>query len=308
MAATGGASGNAVVFSTVGPCTVAGQVVSFNGAGTCTIYADQAGDAVYPAAPRVSQSTAVVQAGQVIAFTTTPPSPAVAGRTYTVAATGGASGNPVVFTTAGACTVAGQVVSFNGAGTCTIYADQAGNAHYAAAARQQQAFAIVALLKTFTGTTLPASGAGGPASASIGNDGGALCQFDPAATAFEAATPPPGRVAPQGAFRFRLIGCDAGATVRVTTTWPQPVADFVKRTGSGQFIVPASVGLGSTTVGFDVTDNQPGDDDAAPGVIADPVMPLAAALQAIPALSPWALLLLGVMAGALGMVAQRRRA
>ena len=243
-----------------------------------------------------------------IAFTTTPPSPAVAGRTYTVAATGGASGNPVVFTTAGACTVAGQVVSFNGAGTCTIYADQAGNAHYAAAARQQQAFAIVALLKTFTGTTLPASGAGGPASASIGNDGGALCQFDPAATAFEAATPPPGRVAPQGAFRFRLIGCDAGATVRVTTTWPQPVADFVKRTGSGQFIVPASVGLGSTTVGFDVTDNQPGDDDAAPGVIADPVMPLAAALQAIPALSPWALLLLGVMAGALGMVAQRRRA
>ena len=78
--------------------------------------------------------------------------------------------------------------------------------------------------------------------------------------------------------------------------------------GSGQFIVPASVGLGSTTVGFDVTDNQPGDDDAAPGVIADPVMPLAADLQAIPALSPWALLLLGVMAGALGMVAQRRRA
>ncbi|ODS63549.1 MAG: hypothetical protein ABS37_11800 [Acidovorax sp. SCN 65-108] len=309
VAATGGASGNPVVFSTVGPCTVAGQVVSFNGAGTCTIHADQAGDAVYPAAPRVSQSTAVVQAGQVIAFTTTPPSPAVAGRTYTVAATGGASGNPVVFTTAGACTVAGQVVSFNGAGTCTIYADQAGNAHYAAAARQQQAFAIVALLKTFTGTTLPASGAGGPASASIGNDGGALCQFDPAATAFEAATPPPGRVAPQGAFRFRLIGCDAGATVRVTTTWPQPVADFVKRTGSGQFIVPVSVGLGSTTVGFDVTDNQPGDDDAAPGVIADPVMPLAAAaLQAIPALSPWALLLLGVMAGALGMVAQRRRA
>lgn len=97
--------------------------------------------------------------------------------------------------------------------------------------------------------------------------------------------------------------------MRVTTTWPQPVADFVKRTGSGQFIVPASAGLGSTTVGFDVTDNQPGDDDAAPGVIADPVMPLAAAaLQAIPALSPWALLLLGVMAGALGMVAQRRRA
>jgi len=308
VAATGGASGNAVVFSTAGACTVAGQVVSFTGAGTCTIYADQAGDAVYPAAPRVEQSTAVVQASQVIAFTTTPPSPALAGGSYTVGATGGASGNPVVFTTTGACTVAGQGVSFTGAGTCTIYADQAGNVQYAAAVQQQQAFAIAAPLKTYTGTTLPASGAGGPASASIGNDGGALCRFDPAATTFEAAMPPPGRAAPQGSFRFRLIGCDAGATVRVTITWPQPVADFIKRTDSGQFIVPASVGLGSTTVGFDVTDNQPGDDDSAPGVIADPVMPLAAATaQAIPALSPWALLLLGVMAGVLGMVAQRRR-
>ncbi|MFY3385170.1 IPTL-CTERM sorting domain-containing protein [Paracidovorax sp. MALMAid1276] len=100
-----------------------------------------------------------------------------------------------------------------------------------------------------------------------------------------------------------------GHGVRVTITWPQPVADFIRRTHSGQFIVPASVDLGGTTVGFDVTDNQPGDDDATPGVIADPVMPLAAATpHAIPALSPWVLLLLGLMAGALGMAAQRRRA
>ena len=53
----------------------------------------------------------------------------VGGPTGTLAATGGASGNPVVFSssTTGVCTVAGSSVTYVGAGTCTVLATQAGN-------------------------------------------------------------------------------------------------------------------------------------------------------------------------------------
>lgn len=308
VAATGGASGQPVTFaigagSTAGSCTVAGSLVSFTGTGTCIVNANQAGDAFYPAASQVQQNMAVGQGSQAIVFTSAPPAQALAGSTYTVAATGGASGLPVVFTigagsTAGACAVAGSVVSLTGAGTCTIDANQAGNAHYSAAPRQQQVFAITAPLKTYTGTTVPSTGQGGAASASIGNDGGALCRFDTAATSFVAATPPAGRSAPQGAFRFKLIGCDAGATVRVTTTWPQPVEDLIKSINGG-FMAPGNQVVNGNTASFDVTDNQPGDDDPASGVIVDPIMPLAAAApagaQAIPTLGEWTLALLAVL-------------
>ena len=58
MAATGGGSGNDVVFSstTTAVCTVSGSTVTFRAAGTCRIAANQAGDADYDAAPTVTQS------------------------------------------------------------------------------------------------------------------------------------------------------------------------------------------------------------------------------------------------------------
>ncbi len=83
---------------------------------------------------------------QAITFTSTAP-PATVGGSYTVAATGGASGNPVTFTvdagsTAGACTISGANVSFTGVGTCTIDANQAGNASFTAAPQVQQKITV----------------------------------------------------------------------------------------------------------------------------------------------------------------------
>ena len=62
---------------------------------------------------------------------------------------------------------------------------------------------------TFSGTTVPPSGAGGPASAQF-TGGGPACRFDLASTAFVAApaAPPVGQLLPQGMFRFKLIGGD----------------------------------------------------------------------------------------------------
>jgi hypothetical protein len=147
VTATGGASGNAVTFTskTSTVCTISLGVVSFINPGTCTIYANQTGNADYAAAPRVGQTFTVAKGSQTIIFTSTPPSDAtVGGPTYTVTATGGASGNAVTFTskTSTVCTISLGVVSFINPGTCTIYANQAGNADYTAAPRGIQSFTV----------------------------------------------------------------------------------------------------------------------------------------------------------------------
>ncbi|QIL19344.1 autotransporter domain-containing protein [Thermomonas sp. HDW16] len=132
-------SGLAVSYSSLTGtvCSISGSTVTMLSAGTCTIAADQAGDANYTAATQVTQTITISQATQAIAgFAATPATPTYApGGTFSVAATGGASGNPVVFatTTSGVCSVAGSTVTMLSAGTCTITADQAGNTSYSAA-------------------------------------------------------------------------------------------------------------------------------------------------------------------------------
>ena len=97
-----------------------------------------------------SQGFTVTKAAQSITFTSTAPSGAtVGGPTYSVAASGGASGNPVTFTSATlkVCTVAGSTVTFVGAGTCTVDANQAGNSSYLAAPQATQSFVVNAVVK-----------------------------------------------------------------------------------------------------------------------------------------------------------------
>ena len=144
VSATGGASGNPVTFSsqTTGVCTVAGSTVTGVSAGTCTIAANQAGTSNYTAAPQVTQSFSIGQASQSITFGAAPT--IVFPGTGAVSATGGASGNPVTFSsqTTGVCTVAGSTVTGVSAGTCTIAANQAGTSNYTAAPQVTQSFSI----------------------------------------------------------------------------------------------------------------------------------------------------------------------
>jgi serine/threonine protein kinase len=154
VTATGGSSGNPVIF-TVGPssagvCTISNRAVTFNKAGQCVIDANQAGDARYLAAPQAQQTVAVsnpvTRIAQAITFTSRPPAPAFAGGTYAVTATGGGSGNPVVFSvdpsSAKVCSVSDGTVTFTAVGDCVIDADQAGNARYLAAPQAQQAVTV----------------------------------------------------------------------------------------------------------------------------------------------------------------------
>ncbi len=164
-------SGLAVAFSidaaAAGVCSIAGATVSFLGAGTCLVNADQAGNADFDAAPQVQQAFAVGPGAQTISFTSTAPAAAtVGGATYTVTATA-TSGLPVTLTVsaaaAGVCTIAGATVSFTGVGTCVLNANQAGNASYNSAPQVQQSFAVTGAAQTisFTSTAPAAATVGG---------------------------------------------------------------------------------------------------------------------------------------------------
>ena len=141
VAATGGASGNAVTFTSSGSCSNSGATYTMTSAtGTCSVIANQAGNTTYAAAAQVTKTVTATPIAQAITFTTGPPSSAVYKSAFTVAATGGASGNAVTFTSSGVCSNSGATYTMtSGAGTCSVIASQAGNTTYAAARRLRRA-------------------------------------------------------------------------------------------------------------------------------------------------------------------------
>jgi ligand-binding sensor domain-containing protein len=151
VSAKGGASGNPVMFSSLTPsvCTTGGpngSTVTGVGVGICTIASNQAGDANFNPAAQVTQDISVVKLSQTLSFQAAPT--VMVGGTGTVSATGGASGNPVVFssTTTAICTTSGtngSTVTGNAAGNCTIAANQEGNANYNAAQQVTKTFSVV---------------------------------------------------------------------------------------------------------------------------------------------------------------------
>jgi hypothetical protein len=179
VGAVGGGSGNAIIFSsgTPGVCTVTGHVVNFVGGGSCTVNANQAGNANYTAAPQAQQTFSVGKADQTVSFTSTAPSTAqVGGASYNATASATSSLTPTITVDASAasvCSISGSTVSFTGAGTCTLDANQAGDANYNAAPQVQQSFSVAGLAGFHIDTmSLPDSTAGVAYSAMITASGG----------------------------------------------------------------------------------------------------------------------------------------
>jgi alpha-tubulin suppressor-like RCC1 family protein len=164
--ASGGASGNSVAFSidssSAGVCSLSSGVVSFTAVGSCVIDANQAASPPdYTAAQQMQQTVSVGQGSQAIAFTSTPSNLAVGGS-YTPTASGGASGNPVVFgvdstSGAGVCSISSGKVSFTAVGSCVIDANQAGNTNYLPAPQKQQPVTVGQGSQAITFTSAPPS-------------------------------------------------------------------------------------------------------------------------------------------------------
>jgi hypothetical protein len=179
LSATGGASGNPVVFATTSlasVCTVSGGAVTFAGVGVCALTANQAAGGIYTAAPQVTASITITAAPQAITGFT-PASPVVFGApSATLTATGGASGSPVVFATtslASVCTVSGSMVTFVGIGICNLTANQAAGANYTAAPQITASITITAAPQAITGFTPASPVVFGAPSATLAATGGA---------------------------------------------------------------------------------------------------------------------------------------
>jgi hypothetical protein len=151
LSATGGASGNSVVFSVVsGPAYIAnGNWLEITGVGTVVVAADQAGNSSYAAAPEVTQNIVVGKESQTITFYS------LASVTYGVGpiilSATASSTLPVSYSVlSGPGTVSGNTLTVTGAGTIVIAADQAGNASVLAAPEATQNLVVLQANQTVT--------------------------------------------------------------------------------------------------------------------------------------------------------------
>ena len=151
VSATGGRSGNAVVFTSSDPAVATcsgsnGSTVTIVGAGNCTIYADQAGNGSHSAATQVGQSLTVSKANQTITFD------ALSNKTdsdlpYTLSGTL-SSGLSVTYTSSNTAVavVLGSTINIIAAGTTDITASRAADGNFNAAAD---------VIRSLTVTTTP---------------------------------------------------------------------------------------------------------------------------------------------------------
>jgi hypothetical protein len=135
-------SGLAVTLSSLTPniCTVNGATVTTGAVtGTCTVAANQPGNATFGAAAQSTQNI-VVKSNQIITFGT---APSLTTGIATLSATA-SSGLAVTLSslTPNICTVNGATVTVVVMGTCTVAANQAGNLSFNAAAQATQSYAV----------------------------------------------------------------------------------------------------------------------------------------------------------------------
>jgi Lamin Tail Domain len=132
VAASGGASSNPIIYSASGVCiNTLDAFTMTSGTGTCTVHYNQAGDDNYDAAPEVTESVSATKLAQAITVTISAPANAAYNSSFTVAATGGASNNPIVYSANGVCTnTLGEYKMTSGTGTCTVHYNQAGDDNF----------------------------------------------------------------------------------------------------------------------------------------------------------------------------------
>ena len=158
VSATASPTGFTVVFTTTTPtvCTAGGThgaTITLVGGGTCTVQADQPGNAIFAAAPSVQQSFGVGKASQAITFapladTSILQSPVTVTASSTALLT-------VVFstTTPSVCTSSGTngaTITLVAAGSCTVEADQPGNDTFNAATPVQRSFNVTRAQQAIT--------------------------------------------------------------------------------------------------------------------------------------------------------------
>ena len=327
-------SGLTVTFSSSTPsvCTITpAGALTFVAAGTCTINADQAGNASFLPAPTITRSltvNAVVAGAPVIGIaapgnnqaTINFTAPAAAGgapiTTYTVTC------NPGGITATGAGAPITVTALTNGTTyTCSVTATNSAGTSAASATVSVTPSAVVT---TFSG---PSPTGTGTITASF-SGGGPACTFSVTRlipVTGDSASPPAGSAPagvsfPHGLFLFTTTGCTPGSTITMTMTYPSALPSGTQYWKYGPtpgnaspswYVLPASIA--GTTATFSITDGGLGDDDlTANGTIVDQGGPGSGGggltgSQPVPTLGEWALLALMALLGFAGAYRLRER-
>ena len=152
----GGSSSAALVVSTSGVCTAAGNNITMtSGTGTCTVKVNRAGDSNYNAATEVSQNATASKSSQSIIFA--PLGDRTFGDADFSVSASASSGLAVSFAASGNCTITGSTVHLTSAGSCTITASQAGDSNYNAATDVPRSFSVINPTPTISNLS-PSSG------------------------------------------------------------------------------------------------------------------------------------------------------
>jgi hypothetical protein len=150
LATSGGAGGGAVTYVVANGTATCTQptpgVVHAAGAGTCLVTATKASDLDYSVASSTS-TTVTFSQDQSVQFTTSAPTHATTGSTYTPVATSSAALTVAISvdgSSTSVCSVSASVVTFLTTGTCVLDANQAGSGNVLAATQVQQSVTVFA--------------------------------------------------------------------------------------------------------------------------------------------------------------------
>jgi len=140
VGSSGGSGTGAVTFSASGVCSVAGTAVTItSGSGTCSVTATKASDGNFAAQTSAAATVAAALITQTINFAALPSVVVYPAAPIALSATGGASGQPIVFSVvSGPASISGSTLTLTGAGTVVVAANQAGSGGYAPAAQVTQ--------------------------------------------------------------------------------------------------------------------------------------------------------------------------
>lgn len=323
-----GLSNAAVAYGsqTPGVCSVSGTTVTIISAGTCTIAANQAGDANWAAAAQVTQDVQIapVAPGAPTDANATPGNAqATVGWTAPVATGGGITQYSVTAPGTTGCTATPPATSCTVPGLANgatyTFSVQAENGAGASAPAVALPVTPLANSKAFSAPSPTGSGAVGVAV----SGGGATCAFERVQLlqASSASTAPPVALSlPHGLLDFVLNGCDT-TDVTVNITYPDPLPQGVlywKLAGGTWAPYAGAVAVaGATMATLTLRDGGQGDDDGTPngrivdpgqvGVMAAPPGLGGAGAAAIPTLSGMALAALATLMALMGAARVQRR-
>jgi len=258
LQATGGGSGNPIVFSVVsGPGSIAGKTLTFTGAGVVVVAANQAGNSNYSAAPQGTQSIVVNQIVPAIAVSSNS-NPVLVQNSIVLTATvsSGISTPTGTVNFRDGATLLGSSSLLNGVAALTtsalpvgshnIVAAYAGDANFVAATSA----ALTEVVDDFTLVLAVSGGVSSPLSVTALPGGVAVYTFTvtpdnaavfPAPIVFSASGLPAGATA---TFSPAAIATGAGTTtVTLTIQLPQTAAAALPSNELGRRLAPFALAL-----------------------------------------------------------------